>query len=70
MKDKRLSIDARAVFAAVALHKLIAGMEDPEEHFSQIEDSYADLCKQAWRISAQMVKTVAGSEGGAPTCGT
>ncbi len=56
MNDKYLPIDPRMVFAAFALHKLIAGMEDPEEHFSQIEDSYLDLCKQAWRISDCMME--------------
>lgn len=64
MKDEYLPINRRTVFAAVALHKLLAGMEDPEEHFSQIEDSYTDLCKQAWRISDRMMKLCghAGSE--------
>ncbi len=51
-----MPIDARTVFAAFALHKLLAGMEDPEEHFSQVEDSYSDLCKQAWRISERMME--------------
>lgn len=64
MKDEYLPFDARTVFAAFALHKLLAGMEDPEEHFSQIEDSYSDLCAQAWRISERMmeVRGLAGSE--------
>ena len=56
MKDEELLIDPRTIFAAFALHKLLAGMEDPEEHFSQIEDSYSDLCTQAWRISERMMK--------------
>ena len=60
-------IDARTVFAAVALHKLVAGMEDPEEHFSQIEGSYTEVCEQAWRISDRMmeVRCLAGNDGGA-----
>ena len=56
MSDASRPINARAVFAAVALHKLLAGMDDPEEHFHQMEDSYTDLCQQAWRIADRMVK--------------
>ena len=49
-------IDDRTVFAAFALHRLLAGMEAPEEHFSQLEDSYSDVCEQAWRISDRMMQ--------------
>ena len=49
-------INARAMFAAFALHKLLAGMEDPEEHFSQLEDSYSEVCVQAWRIADRMIQ--------------
>ena len=56
MNDESPPLDARTVFAAVALHKLLAGMDDPEEHFHQMEDSYTDLCEQAWRISDRMMK--------------
>ena len=56
MANDRPPIDDRALFAAVALHKLLAGMENPEEHFSQLEDSYSDVCEQAWRISDRMMQ--------------
>ncbi len=50
------TIDDRTIFAAFALHKLLAGVEDPEEHFSQLEDSYSDVCKQSWRIADRMMQ--------------
>ena len=56
MNDEAQPLNARTVFAAVALHKLLAGMDDPEEHFHQMEDSYTDLCQQAWRIADRMVR--------------
>lgn len=56
MKDEYKPLDAPTIFAAFALHKLLAGMEDPEEHFSQIDDSYSDVCEQAWRISNRMME--------------
>lgn len=56
MNDEYQPQGARTIFAAFALHKLLAGMEDPEEHFSQIDDSYSDVCEQAWRISDRMIE--------------
>lgn len=56
MEDKRSPIDAHTLLAAFALHKLLAGIEAPEEHFLQIEDSYTDICQQAWRVSARMME--------------
>ena len=56
MEDKCSPVDVRTVFAAFALHKLLAGMEAPEEHFQQIEDSYSDVCQQAWRVAERMVE--------------
>lgn len=56
MNNESTPLDARTVFAASALHKLLAGMEDPEEHFSQIENSHTDLCALCWRIADRMVE--------------
>jgi tRNA A-37 threonylcarbamoyl transferase component Bud32 len=44
------------LFAAVALHKFLAGMDQPEEHFSQIADSYEEVCEQAWDVAMRMVR--------------
>ena len=67
MKKENPPIDTRTVFAAVALHKLVAGMGDPEEHFYQIENAFTEVCEQAWRISDRMmeVRGLAGIDGNA-----
>ena len=56
MEDKRSPVDAHTLFAAFAIHKLLAGMEAPEEHFQQIEDSYSDVCQQAWKVAKRMME--------------
>lgn len=48
--------DARAVFAAVALHRLLAGFDDPEQRFSQMADAYSEVCQEAWAVANRMVE--------------
>lgn len=56
MGDKSNLIDTRTIFAAVALHKLLSGMEDPEQWFSQMGDGYSELCTEAWNIADRMLE--------------
>ena len=54
--QSRTNATEATLFAAVALHKLLAGMDEPEEHFSQMADSYEEVCKQAWHVATRMVR--------------
>lgn len=49
-------LDSKALFAAVALHRLLVGSEDPEHRFSQVGDGYNEVCREAWEIADRMVK--------------
>ena len=56
--------DLSAYFAAVALHKLLAGPDHPETRFEQIADGYGAVCRTAWEVGRTMAALASNQSNG------